>query len=148
MARRKLTEAANHFGGVLATARWQGRIKQLEKPSSSQREIAGAGPTYNRRYREKEGRREGDGPASSSEEAAVMAVEQRGPAVGNDSNKKEGKGEMTKTPISLQDLRKSLYVKAKAEPTWRFWGCNESRSSPAPFSRDSALSFSDSYRMA
>jgi RNA-directed DNA polymerase len=29
---------------------------------------------------------------------------------------------MTKTPINLQDLRKSLYVKAKAEPTWRFWG--------------------------
>jgi RNA-directed DNA polymerase len=34
----------------------------------------------------------------------------------------EGKGEMTKAPISLQDLRRSLYVKAKAEPTWRFWG--------------------------
>ena len=49
-------------------------------------------------------------------------MERRGPAVGNDSNKKEGKGEMTKTPISLQDLRRSLYVKAKAEPTWRFWG--------------------------
>ncbi len=29
---------------------------------------------------------------------------------------------MTNTPISLQDLRRSLYVKAKAERTWRFWG--------------------------
>ena len=29
---------------------------------------------------------------------------------------------MITTPVSLQDLRWSLYVKAKAEPTWRFWG--------------------------
>lgn len=29
---------------------------------------------------------------------------------------------MTKAPISLQDLRRELYRKAKAEPTWRFWG--------------------------
>jgi len=29
---------------------------------------------------------------------------------------------MTKTPISLQDLRRRIYRKAKAEPAWRFWG--------------------------
>ena len=29
---------------------------------------------------------------------------------------------MITTPISLQDLRKRIYVKAKAEPTGRFWG--------------------------
>jgi len=29
---------------------------------------------------------------------------------------------MTKAPINLQDLRRRLYVKAKTEPTWRFWG--------------------------
>ena len=29
---------------------------------------------------------------------------------------------MTTTPISLQDLRRRIYVKAKAEPAWRFWG--------------------------
>jgi RNA-directed DNA polymerase len=34
----------------------------------------------------------------------------------------ESKGEMTKAPISLRDLRRRIYRKAKAEPAWRFWG--------------------------
>src|ERR1700730_11520136 len=38
------------------------------------------------------------------------------------SSTKGGRGAMTKTPITLQDLRRRLYVKAKAEPSWRFWG--------------------------
>ena len=51
-----------------------------------------------------------------------MPVEQRRPAVCNASDARGGKGEMTKAPVSLQDLRRKLYVKAKAEPSWRFWG--------------------------
>jgi hypothetical protein len=34
----------------------------------------------------------------------------------------EGKDEMTKASGRLQDLRRGIYVKAKAEPFWRFWG--------------------------
>jgi RNA-directed DNA polymerase len=29
---------------------------------------------------------------------------------------------MTKTPIDLQDLRRKIYTKAKADTAWRFWG--------------------------
>ena len=34
----------------------------------------------------------------------------------------KGKDDMTKTSIGLQDLRKKIYIKAKAEKTWKFWG--------------------------
>ena len=40
---------------------------------------------------------------------------------------REGKDEMIKASIGLQDLRGRLYVKAKAEPSWRFWGCAQKR---------------------
>src|SRR6059036_2335812 len=33
-----------------------------------------------------------------------------------------GRGDMTTAPISLKDLQRRIYVKAKAEPSWRFWG--------------------------
>ena len=49
-------------------------------------------------------------------------MERRGPAICNASNLGEGRDEMTKASIGLQDLRRRIYVKAKAEPSWRFWG--------------------------
>jgi RNA-directed DNA polymerase len=49
-----------------------------------------------------------------------MPVEQRGPAAHYAFNNTRGSGEMIKSPISLQDLRRKLYIKAKAEPSWRF----------------------------
>src|SRR5215831_1355215 len=33
-----------------------------------------------------------------------------------------GRGGMIKTPINLQDLRRKIYTKAKADTAWRFWG--------------------------
>ena len=32
-----------------------------------------------------------------------------------------GRGDMIKASSSLQDLRRRIYAKAKAEPSWRFW---------------------------
>jgi len=51
-----------------------------------------------------------------------MSVEQSGLTAVNDSDKKEGNRRMTKAPIGLQDLRKRIYIKAKAEPELRFCG--------------------------
>src|ERR1700741_38677 len=49
-------------------------------------------------------------------------MEQGDPAVCNVSFNQEGKDEMTKASIDLQDLRRRLYLKAKADTSWRFWG--------------------------
>jgi len=35
---------------------------------------------------------------------------------------KGGRDEMIKASISLQELRRKIYLKAKSEKTWRFWG--------------------------
>jgi RNA-directed DNA polymerase len=51
-----------------------------------------------------------------------MPIEPRDPTVCNSSDNTGGRGEMTNAPISLQDLRRRIYRKAKAESTWRFWG--------------------------
>ena len=49
-------------------------------------------------------------------------MEGSGPADCNDFDNTGGRGEMRKAPIELRDLRRRIYVKAKAEPEWRFWG--------------------------
>ena len=51
-----------------------------------------------------------------------MPAERSGPAVSDSSGNMGGKGEMIKAPDNLQDLRRKIYAKAKAETHWRFWG--------------------------
>src|SRR5215470_17935943 len=51
-----------------------------------------------------------------------MPGERSSPTVGNSSDNMEGRGEMTTAPMSLQDLRRRIYRKAKTAPAWRFWG--------------------------
>src|SRR6201998_2580530 len=87
-------------------------------------------PARNRRS--KVGRITGDtGKAAEDEKVAagsVVAMKRsnvrgaKGPCHLRCLQHKEGKDEMTKASIELQDLRRRLYVKAKAEPSWRFWG--------------------------
>ena len=49
-------------------------------------------------------------------------MEQRRHADINFSFNMKGKDDMTKTSSELQDLRKKIYIKAKAEKIGKFWG--------------------------
>ena len=49
-------------------------------------------------------------------------MERRGPTFGNSLTTLGGRDGMTKTSISLQDLIRRIYVKAKADKHKRFWG--------------------------
>jgi RNA-directed DNA polymerase len=51
-----------------------------------------------------------------------MPGERRDPAVNNLPTTLGGKGEMRKAPIGLQDLRRKIYLEAKADKSRRFWG--------------------------
>jgi RNA-directed DNA polymerase len=51
-----------------------------------------------------------------------MFGERRSPAVNNLLTTLGGRDEMIKASISLQDLRRKIYLKAKADKAWRFWG--------------------------
>jgi hypothetical protein len=49
-----------------------------------------------------------------------MSGEQRSPAVSDLLTTWGGEGEMIKAPVSLQELRRKIYLKAKSEKAWRF----------------------------
>ena len=50
-------------------------------------------------------------------------MERSTPTNNNSFNNKEGNHSvMRKTNINIQDLRRKIYIKAKAEKSWRFWG--------------------------
>src|SRR5271165_2247986 len=51
-----------------------------------------------------------------------MPAERRDPAVCDSFDNMGGNGAMIKAPIGLQDLRRKIYAKAKADASWRFWG--------------------------
>ena len=65
-----------------------------------------------------EGERVAAGSAVAMKRSNVL--ERRGPALQR-LRRKEGKDEMTKASIDLQDLRRRIYVKVKAERLRRFW---------------------------
>src|SRR5450759_1386854 len=67
-----------------------------------------------------DGERVTDGSAVAMKRSNVRGA--TGPAVCNVSGNQGGKDEMIKASNDLQDLRRRIYVKAKAETTWRFWG--------------------------
>jgi len=51
-----------------------------------------------------------------------MRMEQRGHAEFDSFDRKVRQGRMIKPFVDLQELRRRIYRKAKAEKTWRFWG--------------------------
>ena len=122
MDRRRLTDAARQLrrGGrdstVTRTRRATGEtllVPSRNRRSKVDRITGDTGKSV-------EGERVADGSAVAMKRGNARGA--KGPCCSQCSNNMGGKGEMTKTPISLQDLRRRLYVKAKAEPTWRFWG--------------------------
>ncbi len=51
-----------------------------------------------------------------------MPAERRGLLFGSASDHMEGRGVLIMASISLQDLKRRLYRKAKADRDWGFWG--------------------------
>ena len=48
--------------------------------------------------------------------------EQRDPVADNPAPTFRGRAGLTKPAVSLQEVRRRIYLKGKPEKTWRFWG--------------------------
>src|SRR5260370_35500741 len=90
------------------TSNWRNLTRPREKDS-------GAGPTYNRLNREKEGRREGGGRVWSSDELGELPGSEGTQLFRNSSGNDGRQGRLIKTLGNLQDLRQRIYRKRKAE---------------------------------
>ena len=66
-----------------------------------------------------EGERVAAGSAVAMKRSNVRGA--KGPCHLQRLRRKEGKDEMIKASIDLQDLRRRIYVKVKAETSWKFW---------------------------
>ena len=49
-------------------------------------------------------------------------LEQRDPVIGIPASKFRGRAGLIKPVVSLQEVRRRIYLKGKSEKTWRFWG--------------------------
>lgn len=85
------------------------------------RKILEQGRFYNCRTG-KESKMRGSRRGAHEQRSEVMLTEQRHPTNNIFPTKSEGKDDMIKASINLQDLRRKIYIKAKAEREWRFWG--------------------------
>ena len=101
----------------------QGHARQLEKPSSPRLQIGRSkvGPITGRAGKWAEGERVAEGSVVATKPGNAGGA--KGPCWRQllDQQREAG-ANVTRAPVSLQDLRKRIYVKAKAEKHWRFWG--------------------------
>ena len=106
---------------------WRNPPRPVEKSSEQGSRITGdTGKSV-------DGERDSAGSVVARKRSNVRGAKR--PAGCNGSNKTGGKGEMTKAPISLRDLRRNLYVKAKAEPRLAHLETEPAAPSPYPLRR-------------
>ncbi len=97
-------------------------MRKLERPSYPAKKSRREGPAYNREWEvvgKVPGSRIGSLYRRTTRQTRGKGRARTGKQI---RTARRGRGEMTKTPGSLQELRRRIYRKAKSEPQHRFWG--------------------------